>query len=94
MSVCLLQAYIAFLFQLNGASASDTEATFLDLHWFFLMILFLQRLMTNVTVMILGFSLSCFGVFLALPPVGSVSLSSFVSLEHPAMLLTSTLAMS
>ena len=33
MSVCKLQAYIAFPFQINGASASDTEAVFLDLLW-------------------------------------------------------------
>ena len=46
--------------QLNKANTSDTEATFLDLHLSILMILFLPKLMINVTTLILKLSISHF----------------------------------
>ena len=61
--------------QLNKANTSDTEAAFC----LFLMILFLPKFMINVVM------------FLALHPMESILLNSFVLLEHLAMLLTSTL---
>ena len=50
--------------------------------------------MTNVTTLILKLSISHFKMvmFLVLHPMESISLNSFVLLEHLAMLLTSTLA--
>ena len=80
--------------QLNKANASDTEAAFLDLHCQFLMILFLPKFMINVMTLILKLSISHFRMvmFLVLHPMESISLNSFVLLEHLAMLLTSTLA--
>ena len=50
--------------------------------------------MINVTTLILKLSISHFKMvmFLALHPVESISLNSFVLLEHLAILLTSTLA--
>ena len=50
--------------------------------------------MIKVTILIFKLTISFFGVvmFLALPPVGSVSLGSFVLLEHLVMLLTSAFA--
>ena len=46
--------------KLNKANASDTEATFLDLHLSILMILFLPKFMINVTNLILKLSISHF----------------------------------
>ena len=46
--------------QLNKANTFDTEATFLDLHCQFLMILFLPKFMINVTTLILKSSISDF----------------------------------
>ena len=46
--------------KLNKANASDTEATFLDLHLSILMILFLPNFMINVTTLILKLSISHF----------------------------------
>ena len=70
--------------QLNKANTSDTEAAFLNLH----------LSMINVTILILKLSISRFSMvmFLALHPMESIYLNSFVLLEHLAMLLTSTLA--
>ena len=48
--------------------------------------------MINVTILILKLSVSQFLVmFLGLHPMESISLNSFVLLEHLAMLLSSTL---
>ena len=49
--------------------------------------------MINVTTLILKLSISYFemAMFLALHPMESISLNSFVLIEHLAMLLTSTL---
>ena len=60
----------------------------------FLMILFLPKFMIKVTTLILKLSISHFlmVMFLALHPMESISLDSFVLLEHLAMLLTSTFA--
>ena len=57
------------------------------------MILFLSTFMINVTTLILKLSISHFKMvmFNALQPMESISLNSFVLLEHLAMLLTSTL---
>ena len=52
--------------------------------------LFLQKVMINVTTLVLKLSISNF--LDALHPMESISLNSFVLLEHLAMLLTSTLA--
>ena len=58
------------------------------------MILFLPKFMINMTTLILKLSISSFDMemFLSLHPMESMSLNSFVLLEHLAMLLTSTLA--
>ena len=58
------------------------------------MILFLPKFMINVTTLILKLSISHFQMvmFLALHHIESISLNSFVLLEHLAILLTSTLA--
>ena len=58
------------------------------------MILFRPKFMINATTLILKLSISHFKMvmFLALHPMDSISLNSFVLLEHLAMLLTSTLA--
>ena len=58
------------------------------------MILFLPKFMINVTTLILKLSVSRFNMvmFLVLHPMESISLNSFVLLEHLVMLLTSTLA--
>ena len=50
--------------------------------------------MINVTTLILKLSISLFKMvmFLVLHPMESISLNSFVLLEHLAMLLNSTLA--
>ena len=80
--------------QLNKAKTFDTEAAFLDLHLSISKILCLPKFMINVTTFILKLSISHFEMvmFLVLHPMESISLNSFVLLEHLAMLLTSTLA--
>ena len=80
--------------QLNTANTSDTEAAFLDLHLSISNDIFVPKFMINVTTLILKLSISDFlmVMFLALHPMESISLNSFVLLEHLAMLLTSTLA--
>ena len=57
------------------------------------MILFLPKFMINVTNLILKSSISHVQMvmFLALHPMASISLNSFVLLEDLVMLLTSTL---
>ena len=73
----------------------NTEAAFWTCICLFLMILFLSKLMINVTTLIfLKLSISHFQMvmFLTLHPMEAISLSSFVLLEHLVMLLTSTLA--
>ena len=80
--------------QLNKANASDTEAAFLDLH------LSISNDIVSTKIYdkrddfdfeIVNFPF--LGVmFLVLRPMESISLNSFVLLEHLAMLLTSTLA--
>ena len=79
--------------QLNIANTSDKEAVFLDLH--------LSISNDNVSTKIydkrdnFDFEIVNFPfkivMFLALHPMESISLNSFVLLEHLAMLLTSTL---
>ena len=72
-------------FQLNKVNTSDTKATFLDLH-------------SSVSNDIVSTKIYDkrddfdFVMYLALHPMESISLNSFVLLEHLAMLLTSTLA--
>ena len=74
--------------QLNKADTFDTEAAFLDLHCLFLMKLFLPKFMINVTTLILKLSIShlvdgdLMEMFLAVHPMESISLNSFVLLEH------------
>ena len=80
--------------QLNKANASDTEAAFLDLHLSISNDIVLPKFMIIVTTLILKLSISHFWMvmFLVLHPMESISLNSFVLLEHLAMLLTSILA--
>ena len=80
--------------QLNKASTSDTEAAFLDLHLSISndiasFIIYEKR--DDFEFKIVNFPFYMV-IFLALHPVESLSLNSFVLLEHLAMLLTSTLA--
>ena len=80
--------------QLNKANTSDTEAAFLDVH--------LSISNDIVSTKIYGkrddfdFEIVNFPfymvMFLALHPMESISLNSYVLLEHLAILLTSTLA--
>ena len=80
--------------QRNKANTSDTKAALLDLHLLlFLMILLLPKFMMNVITLILKSLISHFyrAMFIALHPMESISLNSFVLLELLAMLLTSTL---
>ena len=80
--------------QLNKANTSDTEAAFLDLHLSISNDIVFTKLYDKcddfdfeiVNIPFLD------GMFLALHPMESISLNSFVLLEHLAMLLTSTLA--
>ena len=89
----VIQIYPSEL-QLNKANASDTEATFLDLH------LSISNDIVSTQIYDkrddFDFEIVNFpfldGMFLILHPVESISLNSFVLLEHLAMLLTSTLA--
>ena len=79
--------------QLNKANTSDTEAAFSDLH------LSISNDIVSTKIYdkrddfdfeIVSF-LSYMVMFLALLPMESISLNSFVLLEHLVMLLTSTL---
>ena len=81
-------------FQLNKANTSDTEAAFLDLHLSISNDIVSTKFMINVTTLILKLSISHFWMvmFLALHPMESIYLNSFVLLEHLAMLQTSILA--
>ena len=71
--------------QLNKANASDTEATFLDLH------LSISNDIVSTKIYDKRDDFD-FEIVLVLHPMESISLNSFVLLEHLAMLLTSTLA--
>ena len=80
--------------QLNKANTSDIEAAFLDLH------LSISNYIVSTKIYdkcddfdfeIVNFPFWMV-MFLALHPMESISLNSFVLLEHLAMLLTSTLA--
>ena len=66
--------------QLNKADAADIEAAFVTCICPFLMILFLPKFMTNMLILILKLSISHFlmVMFLALHPMGSISLDSFI----------------
>ena len=66
--------------QLNKANTSDNEAAFLDLH-----------LSISNDIVSTKIYDKC-DMFLVLHPMESISLNSFVLLEHLAMFLTSTLA--
>ena len=80
--------------QLNKTNASDTEAAILDLH------LSISNDIVSTKIYDkrddFDFEIVNFpfldGDFLVLHPIESISLNSFVLLEHLAMLLTSTLA--
>ena len=79
--------------QLGEAGASGAEAAFFDLH----LSISNDVVSTRICDRRGGFGFEVVDypflvVFLVLHPVGSVSLGSFVLLEHLAMLLTSTLA--
>ena len=78
--------------QLNKDNTSDTEAAFLDLHLSISDELFLPKFIINVTILILKLSIFHFQMlmFLVLHHMESISLNSFVLLEHLAMLLTLT----
>ena len=73
--------------QLNKANTSDTEAAFLDLYCLFLRKMFLPKFMINVTTLILKLSMShiYMVMFIALHPMESISLNSFVLVEHLAI---------
>ena len=80
--------------QLNKVNTSDTEASFLDLH------LSISNDIVSTKIYdkrddfdfeIVNFPFKMV-MFLALHPMESIYLNSFVLLEHLAMLLTSTLA--
>ena len=77
--------------KLNKANASDTEAKFLDLHLSISNDIVIPKFMINVTTLILKLSIAHFYMvmFLVLHPMESISLKSFVLLEHLAMLLHS-----
>ena len=79
--------------QLNKTNTSDTKATVLDLHLSISNDIVIPKFMINVATLILKLSISHFQMmmFLALHPMESISLNSFVSIEHLVMLLTSTL---
>ena len=79
--------------QLNKANTSDTDAAFLDLHLSISNGIVSSKIDDKRDDMILKLSISHFQMvmFLALHPMESISLNSFVLLEHLAMLLTSTL---
>ena len=81
--------------RLNKVNTSDTEAAVLDLHLSISNDIVSTKIYdTRDIFFILKWSISHFKMvmFLALHPMESISLNSFVLLEHLAMLLTSTLA--
>ena len=73
--------------QLNKANTSDTEAAFLDLH----LSISNDTVSTKIYDKRDDFDFEMV-IILALHPMESISLNSFVLLEHLAMLLTLTLA--
>ena len=77
--------------QLNTANDSDTKSACLDLH---LSISNDTKIYDKHSTLILKLSISHFQIvmFLALHPMESISLNSFVLLENLAMLLISTLS--
>ena len=79
---------------LNKTNTSDTEAAFLDLHLSLSNDIVSTKIYDNRDALILKLSIYYFlmVMFLALHPIESISLNSFVLLEHLAMLLTLTLA--
>ena len=80
--------------QLNKANASDTEAAFLDLHLSISNDIVSTKIYDkgdNFDFEIVNFPFLMV-MFLVLHPMESISLNSFILLEHLAMLLTSTLA--
>ena len=80
--------------QLNKANASDTEAAFLDLHLSISNDIVSAKFYDkrdDFDFEIVNFPFYMV-MLLVLHPMESISLNSFVSLEHLAMLLTSTLA--
>ena len=78
--------------QLNKANTSDTESAFLDLHLSISNDIVLPKFMINVTTFYYEIVNFPFLDALNLHPMESMSLNSFVFLEHLAVLLTSTLA--
>ena len=81
--------------QLNKANTSDTEAAFLDLHLPFSNDIVSTKIYDkcdDFDFEIVNFPFFLMVMFLTLHPMESISLSSFILLEHLAMLLTSTLA--
>ena len=77
--------------QLNKANTSDTEAAFLDLH----LTIFNDIVSTKIydkrddfDFEIVNFQFFNGVMFLALHPMESIYLNSFVLLEHVAMMLT------
>ena len=80
--------------QLNKTNTSDTEAAFLDLHSSISNDIVSTKIYDkrdDFDFEIVHFP-TLVGVFLVLHPMESISLNSFVLLEHLALLLTSTLA--
>ena len=80
--------------QLNKANTSDTKTAFLDLHVSISHDIAFTKIYDKRDDFNLKLSISHLKMvmFLALHPMESISLNSFVLLEHLAMLLTSTLA--
>ena len=79
--------------QLNKANTSDSEAAFFDLRLSFSKDIVSTKIYDkrdDFDFEIVNFSFLD-GDFLALHPIESISLNSFVLLEHLALLLTSTL---
>ena len=80
--------------QLNKANASDTEAAFLDLHFSISNDIVSTKIYDkrdDFDFKMVIFPFLNGDVLLSLHPMESISLNSFVLLEHLAMLLTSTL---
>ena len=80
--------------QLNKANAPDTEAAFLDLHLSISNDILSTKIYDkrdDFDFEIVSFPFFNMVMFLVLHPMESISLNSFVMLEHLAMLLTSTL---
>ena len=79
--------------QLKKANTSDTEAAFLDLHLSISNDIVSTKIYDKLDdfdfeIVIFFYKMM---MFLSLHPMESISLNSFVLLEHLAMLLTSTL---